>query len=109
MTDFGLTKDEFSLLKSLVVAPLTKRGATVWCFGSRAKGTHSEFSDIDLMVESQDDLSELIAEVKEAIVDSTFPYKVDIVDWKHFAYEYKVNFEKEKTLISLTHDDKVSP
>lgn len=99
MSDFGLTPDELEILRALVVRPLTKRGAKIWCFGSRALGKNSKFSDIDLMVESSEDLSQLIGEVHEKIVESSFPYKVDLVEWKNFAHEYRANFEHEKKLI----------
>lgn len=85
----------------IVIQPLAERGAKIWCFGSRAKGTHSKYSDIDLMVESSEDLTQLIGEVHEAIVDSAFPYKVDIVDLRHLAKEYRANYEAEKKLISI--------
>lgn len=100
MNSFGLTPQELELLRSIVVRPLISRGAKVWCFGSRAKGTHSKFSDLDLMVESSEDLSPLVGEVREAIIESSFPYKVDLVEWRNFANEYKADFEKEKKLIS---------
>lgn len=100
MKNFGLTNDELNLLRKVVIVPLAQRGAKVWCFGSRATGKNSKHSDIDLMVEASDDLSALIGEVREAIVESSFPYKVDIVDLRHFAHEYRDNFEAEKKLIS---------
>ncbi len=97
---FGLTIDELNLLKKVVVAPLQDRGAKVWCFGSRAKGTHHKFSDIDIMVESTQDLTQLIGEIRESIIESTFPYKVDIVDLHDFASAYRHNFESEKILFT---------
>jgi predicted nucleotidyltransferase len=100
MNNFGLTNDEFEQLHNIVVKPLARRGAKVWCFGSRALGTHSKYSDVDLMVEASNDLSQLISEVREAIIESSFPYKVDLVDLKDFANEYRVNFEAQKKLIS---------
>lgn len=98
MSKFGLTQEEFDQLQVIVVTPLTKRGAKVWCFGSRARGTNLKHSDVDLMVESSEDLAGLISEVQEAVVESSFPYKVDIVDLRHFAREYWNNFEAEKKL-----------
>jgi predicted nucleotidyltransferase len=102
MNSFGLTQDELEILQKIVVRPLAERGAKVWCFGSRASGTHSQYSDVDLMVEAAEDLSQLISELREAIIESSFPYKVDIVDLKDFAQAYRVNFEAQKKLIPLT-------
>jgi predicted nucleotidyltransferase len=100
MMNFGLTDDELRLLRKIVLTPLTQRGAKVWCFGSRATGRHTKYSDIDLMVESTADLRQVIGAIHEAIVESSFPYKVDIVELKDFAKEYKSNFESEKKIIS---------
>ena len=48
------------------------------------------------MVIASEDLSGLIGNVSEAIIESNFPYKVDVVDYRNFAEEYKPNFEAEK-------------
>ena len=94
--NFGLSESEYALLRQLVIDPLESHGAQVWIFGSRARGTNSKFSDVDLMVIASEDLSGLIGIVSEAIIESNFPYKVDVVDYRNFAEEYKPNFEAEK-------------
>jgi len=93
---FGLSQDEYELLENLVVKPLRERGAVVWCFGSRARGTQHKFSDIDLMVDTTTDLSPLIAQLVEDIVESHFPYKVDIVQRIDFAQSYLSGYERDK-------------
>ncbi|MBE9540577.1 MAG: nucleotidyltransferase domain-containing protein [Proteobacteria bacterium] len=37
--------------------PLKNQGANVWIFGSRARGDHQEYSDLDLMVSADIDIS----------------------------------------------------
>lgn len=93
---FGLTENEYQFILSTVISPLKTKGATVWCFGSRARGDQQKFSDIDLMIQSNTDLSREINYITETIIESNFPYKVDIVQLKDFAESYKINFEKEK-------------
>lgn len=100
MSLFGLNDDELRTISRLVIHPLTNAGAKVWCFGSRARGDHKKFSDLDLMVESERELTGLIGTVKEAIIESNFPYKVDIVQLKNFAHQYRQNFESEKVLFT---------
>ena len=99
MSQFGLSEDELNTLAQLVVGPLVGAGAKVWCFGSRARGDHKKFSDIDLMVESERDLTVLVGKVREAIIESNFPYKVDLVELKYFAKQYRNSFDSEKVLI----------
>lgn len=97
---FGLTKSEYEFIIKTIILPLAKKGAKVWCFGSRSRGDHQPFSDLDLMIESSYDLSREIGAINEALVESNFPYKVDLIQEKDFAKSYKNNFEKEKKLIS---------
>jgi predicted nucleotidyltransferase len=42
---FGLTEQQYQYLQEIVVAPLKNQGATVWIFGSRARGDYQEFAD----------------------------------------------------------------
>lgn len=95
---FGLTPSEYDFIIQTVVEPLEKQGATVWCFGSRARGTHQKFSDLDLMVESEQNLSQLISELSDELVESHFPYKVDLVDLRKFAQSYLSHFYAERVL-----------
>jgi len=40
---FGLTQEEYAFVAAQVIEPLRARGATVWCFGSRARGDYQKF------------------------------------------------------------------
>jgi predicted nucleotidyltransferase len=97
---YGLSQKEYEFIYQTVVVPLKAHGAVIWCFGSRARGTHSRFSDLDLMVESQRDLSSIVAEISDQLVNSNFPYKVDLVELNNFAKSYLDNYNKEKVLFS---------
>jgi predicted nucleotidyltransferase len=91
---FGLTDQEFQILFELVISPLKASGATVWIFGSRARGDHKAFSDIDIMYETKEDnplLVGFISVLKESIEESRLPYKVDIVDFKDLAESYRTS------------------
>ena len=52
----------------------------VFLFGSRARKNASRFSDIDIGLVSNVDISREITLLKETIEESNIPYKVDIVD-----------------------------
>ena len=89
---FGLSNHEFEVLNKLVIDPLKKQGLKVYVFGSRAKGKHHQFSDIDIMYVNEDlknISSKNISEIKESIEESNFPIKVDLVNWDDLAYSYK--------------------
>ena len=93
---FGLSLEQYDYLLKEIVSPIKALGGEVFCFGSRARGDHHSFSDIDLMIESDLDLSKIIADISEKIEEGGFPYKVDIVQYKKFATGYKKDYEKDK-------------
>ncbi|MFM8316713.1 MAG: nucleotidyltransferase domain-containing protein [Deltaproteobacteria bacterium] len=93
---FGLSPQQYEFILKIVVHPLEALGASVWCYGSRARGDHSPFSDLDLMVESDKDLSREISSISDFLEESQFPYKVEIVLYSHFAEQYKAGYENDK-------------
>lgn len=93
---FGLTSEQYQYIQEIVVDPLKAQGATVWIFGSRARGDYKEFSDLDLMVESKEDVSAKVGKIQEILEEGSFPYKVDIVQHKDFAESYRQSFETDK-------------
>jgi predicted nucleotidyltransferase len=93
---FGLTEDQFQYIQKVVINPLNNQGATVWIFGSRARGDHEEFSDLDLMVDAKKDISASLGKIQEILEGGNFPYKVDIVQRKDFAESYRESFERDK-------------
>lgn len=93
---FGLTEQQYQYIQEIVVVPLKNEGATTWIFGSRARGDHDEFSDLDFMVESKEDISSLVSKIQETLENGNFPYKVEIVQSKDFAESYRESFEMDK-------------
>ena len=92
---FGLTPAEYQFITNLL-NPLQNKGVVIWCFGSRARGNHQPFSDLDLMIESVSDFSKEIGEINELLIESNFPYKVDIVQEKDFADSYRAEYLKDR-------------
>jgi uncharacterized protein len=89
---YGLTDQQLSLLSDLVISPLKAHGATVWIFGSRARGDHKPFSDIDIMFKPQTGKelpSGFLSRLREDLEESRLPFKVDLVDLNEMAESYK--------------------
>jgi predicted nucleotidyltransferase len=62
----------------------------VWAFGSRVTGKARQFSDLDLAIISQKPLDfDNYAALKEALSESSLPFKVDVVDWATISDEFK--------------------
>lgn len=55
--------------------------AKIYLYGSRARGTAHEWSDIDIAIDAGNELPQLeIGEVRDLIAELNIPYTVDIVD-----------------------------
>jgi predicted nucleotidyltransferase len=75
-----LSVDQLNCVKSILIRVIP--GKTVWAFGSRVKGNSKKFSDLDLVIHSNQVLETCILfELKEAFSDSDLPFKIDIVEW----------------------------
>jgi len=68
----------------------------VWAFGSRAKGCANELSDLDIIVDSQEELPLLLmAELREAFSESLLPWNVDVIDSFTCSSEFFNYIEKD--------------
>jgi predicted nucleotidyltransferase len=91
---FGMTDEQFNLLERLVIAPLKALGADVFIFGSRVGTSHHHHSDVDILYsmsagKTVDTVA--VSKIREAIEESRFPFKVDLVDEKNLAESYRSN------------------
>lgn len=93
---------EFEILYETIVNPLKDAGATVWIFGSRARGDHKKNSDVDILYEFPANAkipSGLIFSVKEELDDSRFPFIVDLVALKDLAKSYSSGVLTDRKLL----------
>ncbi|MFN8790023.1 MAG: nucleotidyltransferase family protein [Bdellovibrionales bacterium] len=97
---FGLNPSQYEFILQKVIGPIRLLGAEVYCFGSRARGDHKSFSDLDLMIEGKKDqsLETKVAEIREMLTNSSFPFKVDLVFYEDFVDSYKADYQKQKAL-----------
>lgn len=72
----------------------------VWAFGSRVKGAAKPYSDLDLVIMSQQPLSlALMTSLHEAFSESDLPWKVDIVDWAITSPEFRAVIDQQKVKV----------
>ena len=98
----GLTQAENELLEHLAIRPLKEMGCEVWVFGSRARGDHRKFSDIDLLFKlpvGQTLPHGFVSELHEALEESNLVYKVDLVEEKDLAESYRDGVFKNRVLL----------
>lgn len=74
----------------------------VWAFGSRAKWSAKEFSDLDLAIITDEPLPlDTSAALSEAFSDSDLPWKVDVVDWASVGDGFKQVIERDKVVLKF--------
>lgn len=93
---FGLNEAEYLFIYDILIQPLKRLGAGVYVFGSRARGDHEKYSDIDILVCSSENLSPQIGEYSDIIENSNFPYKVDVVEARNLAESYRPSVYEDR-------------
>lgn len=89
MNRFGLEEKYLIFLKSTLKKNLPDN-AKFYIFGSRAKGTYKDYSDIDIAIDSRKKISEnTIQKISFEFEDSTLPYEVDVVDLNSVSDTFK--------------------
>lgn len=72
----------------------------VWAFGSRAKWTAKEYSDLDLAIITDQPLSlDISASLTDEFSESDLPWKVDIVDWASTSAFFREVIERDKVVV----------
>lgn len=95
---FGLQPQEQDYITQKIVEPLRKLNLEVYCFGSRARGTHRKFSDLDLMIEGKktSEAESLKSALEEILSKENFPFKVDLVFFDDYALAYQQNYLSDR-------------
>lgn len=70
--------------------------AKIYLFGSRARGTHSPFSDIDIAVDAGQPLPRVVVDEAKSIMQaSNIMYHIDVVDMNRVPEEMRKSILKE--------------
>ena len=80
----------------------------VWAYGSRVNGDGHEASDLDLVVRQPADPKQetpALWEVKEALVESNLPIRVDVVDWAHIPASFHREIERAYVVVQTGSGD----
>lgn len=73
--------------------------AKIYLFGSRARGTNAQWSDIDLALDNPQPVPRVqIGEINDIMAATNLPYKVDIVDLNKVSDLMKQAIERDKVL-----------
>jgi type I restriction enzyme S subunit len=78
----------------------------VWAFGSRQRWTNKDYSDLDLAIVGHDKQPlSVINRLRESFMDSTLPYRVDVLDYHAVLPSFRkiIDAEHEVIFISNCH------
>lgn len=93
-----LDKNKTSLIKEIISKHLDLRKCSVFIFGSRAQGTSRKFSDVDIGIESDKNISDsTLIKIEEDLENSDLPFTVDVIDFSKVNDSFK-NFSKKQTI-----------
>lgn len=88
-----LTPAQRETLQSIVEKHLPN--ATVWAYGSRVKGTSRPTSDLDLVVFTPPDRARDVSQLREALEESSFPFRVDLFVWDDIPESFRPTIEQD--------------
>jgi predicted nucleotidyltransferase len=70
--------------------------AKIYFFGSRARGTNSEMSDIDVAIDTgKAERWRDIGEARDMFVESNIPYSIDVVDLNDITQTMRESIKRE--------------
>lgn len=82
----GLSSEDLAVIRQCFGSDSNK----VWLFGSRARGDYKRYSDIDLLMDPDHEItSSRLSEIREALEESSLPFKVDLVRASELAEPYR--------------------
>lgn len=76
--------------------------AEVWAYGSRVNGDCHDASDLDLVVRNPVALNESqpgLSDLKEALVESNLPIRVEVVDWARIPEAFRREIERAYVVV----------
>lgn len=97
---FGLPLSEKTRIQTIFSAILKPNyDYKIYVFGSRALGTHRQYSDVDLLVESKPPVSQSqLDQIKELIEKTDTPFVYDLVTLETLKPEYAQKIHTDKKL-----------
>ena len=92
--DDGVIKED--KLKIIRILNALFPGVKIYLYGSRARGTHREWSDIDLALDMGQAIERWqMGEARRIFTESSIMYKIELVDLNAISSEFKGTIEKD--------------
>jgi len=96
-TETGI--DEKTKNKIIAIISALIPEAKIYLFGSRARGKHSEWSDVDLALDSGKKLSSTdVGEIIDVLKGTNIPFKIEVVDMYAVSGDMRQSIEDERVI-----------
>ena len=94
----GLTPEDRAFVVSLLEKHAPQCEARV--FGSRAKGTAREYSDLDIALVGDGPMDSMtLFEIRMELEESLLPFRVDVHDWRAIPESWRANIERRYVVL----------
>ncbi len=95
--DDGVIKED--KLKIIRILNALFPGVKIYLYGSRARGSHREWSDIDLALDGEQEIDSYnLGEARDMLKESRIMYKIQLVDLQAISPEFKEAIQKDLVL-----------
>jgi len=94
----AVSEDSLKMIKDILSKTIPH--CEVRAFGSRVNGTNREYSDLDLAIVGEKKLGiSVLGDVQEAFMESTIPFRVDVLDYNAVSEKFRGIIDAEYELI----------
>jgi len=94
----AISEDSLSMIKDILNKTIPH--CEVRAFGSRVNGTNREYSDLDLAIVGEKRLGiSVLGDVQEAFMESTIPFRVDVLDYNAVSEKFQKIIDAKYELI----------
>jgi predicted nucleotidyltransferase len=91
--------DEQSKHKIIGIISVLLPESSIYLFGSRSRGTHLQWSDIDIALETKNSIVIMITgEIASMFEASNMPYKIQVVDINSVSEKMRENILKDRVI-----------
>lgn len=100
MANILLSENEKRIIQNILKTHC--QNAKVFAFGSRVNGNAKPYSDLDLIIQSDDELTlSNLAILKDELSNSSLVFKVDICDWASLSDGFKERIKDDLVLLDF--------